>query len=59
MVCKMPETLPIYWLNLRLKLGNQEQSVAKCSSLSTFGVGWRETDGDDRMMIQFPWLLES
>ena len=59
MVCKMPETLPIYWLNLRLKLGNQEQSVAKCSSLCTFGGGWRERDGDDRMMIQFPRLLES
>ena len=58
MVCKMPETLPICWLNVRLKLGNQEQSVAKCS-LCTFGGGWRETDGDDRMMIQFPRLLES
>ena len=43
MVCKMPETLPIYWLNLRLKLGNQEQSVAKCSSLCTFG-------GEERWM---------
>ena len=28
MVCKMPETLPICWLNVRLKLGSQEQSVA-------------------------------
>ena len=43
MVCKMPETLPICWLNLRLKLGNQEQSVAKCSSLCTFG-------GEERWM---------
>ena len=39
MVCKMPETLPIYWLKLRLKLGNQEQSVAKCSSLVHLELG--------------------
>ena len=44
MVCKMPETLPICWLNVRLKLGNQEQSVAKCSSLCTFGGGERRME---------------